>query len=556
MPLSRINKVIIIILLVINGMSLYGSNEEVVVRIKCDEAYPPFQYLDENGRPAGFDIDLIQALAVVMGMKTRIETAAWYEMVNDLQKNEADLIPGMYVRPDRLRNYEFSTPILVSFHSFFIRKDGRIKSYNDILTATDTINVIVYNSQILKDYLERLNKGIKLTYVEDNLQGLQLLASGKCDAMLLPKYVGWYLIDKNKLSNLKQVGLPVLPRDYVIAAKKGNSGLIMRINQGLSILQETGEYDRIYKKWFAKYETDNRFTIWFHIALAIFGIVVLVLVTIVLSNYLLRKQVSKQTVELNRKIDELARAHKLLEEEKERAVRTDRLKSAFLANMSHEIRTPMNAIIGFSELLADPDLTQKERDYYAGLVNINTGTLLNLINDIIDISKIEAHELTLRLEPIEPHNILTDMLPVFHNELHRKHKEQLVLSYEPASYSQDIFITVDPHRFRQIITNLVVNAVKFTTDGYISYGFLVPENQMVRFFVRDSGAGISKENQAVIFDRFRQLEQGRHFKQQGAGLGLSITKGLIELMGGKLWLESEVGKGSTFWFTLPVAQQQ
>jgi len=549
---SFINKIVIIVLLVISGLFLYASDDKTVVRIECDNAYPPFQFLDDEGRPAGFDIDLMKALALVMGMKTRIETSPWYEMINDLQNNEADLIPGMYVRPDRLRNYEFSTPILVSFHAFFVRKDGKVKSYNDILSASDTLRVIIYNSQVLKDYLEKLNKEIKLTYVEDEVLGLQLLSSGKCDAMLLPKRVGWYLVDKYKLSNLKQVGLPVLPRDYVMAAKKGNTEIIMKINQGLSILQETGEYDRIYKKWFGKYETDNKLTTWFRIALAIIGVVLLILIIIMLSNYLLRKQVNKQTVELNRKIDELAHAQDLLKEEKEKAVRTDRLKSAFLANMSHEIRTPMNAIIGFSELLADQDLTQNERDYYAGLININTGTLLNLINDIIDISKIEAHELTLRVEPIDPHNILTDMLPVFQNELHAKHKEQLVLSYEPASYTRDIIITVDPHRFRQIITNLVVNAVKFTTEGYISFGFLMPEDNMVKFFVRDSGSGISKENQTVIFDRFQQLEQGRQYRQQGAGLGLSITKGLIELMGGTLWLESEAGKGSTFWFTLPV----
>ncbi|PKP16942.1 MAG: hypothetical protein CVU06_13740, partial [Bacteroidetes bacterium HGW-Bacteroidetes-22] len=401
---SFINKIVIIVLLVISGLFLYASDDKTVVRIECDNAYPPFQFLDDEGRPAGFDIDLMKALALVMGMKTRIETSPWYEMINDLQNNEADLIPGMYVRPDRLRNYEFSTPILVSFHAFFVRKDGKVKSYNDILSASDTLRVIIYNSQVLKDYLEKLNKEIKLTYVEDNLQGLQLLSSGKCDAMLLPKRVGWYLVDKYKLSNLKQVGLPVLPRDYVMAAKKGNTEIIMKINQGLSILQETGEYDRIYKKWFGKYETDNKLTTWFRIALAIIGVVLLILIIIMLSNYLLRKQVNKQTVELNRKIDELAHAQDLLKEEKEKAVRTDRLKSAFLANMSHEIRTPMNAIIGFSELLADQDLTQNERDYYAGLININTGTLLNLINDIIDISKIEAHELTLRVEPIDPHN--------------------------------------------------------------------------------------------------------------------------------------------------------
>lgn len=523
-----------------------------VLRVTCDESYPPFQYVDQSGKPVGFDVDLVKSLGVVMGWDIEINTAPWYKMVSDLENNQADLIPGMYVKADRLTTYELSTPILVSFHSFFVRNNGRVRSYNDIITSSDKLSIILYNSQVLREYLEQLSPNIQMIYVENNLKGLQLLASGKGDAMLLPKHVGMFLVENNKLTNLKSVGLPVLPRDYVMAVKKGNTDLINEVNKGLAILQETGQYDEIYNKWFGSLERDQSLSKWLRITLVVVGVVLVLLIASVVYSRLLRRQVKRNTMELNLKIQELADAQEQLQEEKERAVRTDRLKSAFLANMSHEIRTPMNAIIGFSELLADPDITRSEREYYQSLVNVNSEVLLNLINDIIDISKIEARQLTLRIEPTDPSVLLSDMLPVFQHELKNKRKEHLILSYLPPEWNNEQLVLSDPHRLRQIITNLVVNAIKFTNEGFVSFGFLRAEGDAVKFFVRDSGYGIPPDKLETVFDRFHQLGQGKHDKQSGAGLGLSITSGLIELMGGKIWVESELGKGSTFWFSLPL----
>ncbi len=234
---------------------------------------------------------------------------------------------------------------------------------------------------------------------------------------------------------------------------------------------------------------------------------------------------------------------------KERAEEADRLKTSFLANMSHEIRTPMNAIIGFSDLLADPEITQEEKEEYITIVKNNGKHLLNIIDDIIDIAKIEAGQLNICLTQCPINDLLYELYTSFSRQIKLRKKLQVELILSTGKF-QNITILSDPFRLRQIFTNLLNNALKFIEEGTITFGFSIEMNQ-IQFFVKDTGIGIEKDKLNEIFDMFRQEDTSNTRKYGGTGLGLTISKNLVELLGGKMWVESEKGKGSEFYFSLP-----
>jgi len=241
--------------------------------------------------------------------------------------------------------------------------------------------------------------------------------------------------------------------------------------------------------------------------------------------------------------------HNKLIKAKEKAEESDKLKTAFLANMSHEIRTPMNTIIGFSEMLSRNDISEEQREKYFSLVSNSSESLLNLIDDILDISKIESGQLSIVKSKITPLLLMQELQVVFKKQL-KVEESKIKLVVNVDSDVEDIEIYNDIFRLKQVISNLITNAIKFTTKGKIEFGF-VRENKMLTFFVSDTGKGISKTRQKSIFKRFNQNVKDT---VKGTGLGLAISKQLIELMGGNLWLESDIKKGSTFFFTLPIEE--
>ncbi len=232
---------------------------------------------------------------------------------------------------------------------------------------------------------------------------------------------------------------------------------------------------------------------------------------------------------------------------KEKAEESDRLKSAFLANMSHEIRTPLNSIIGFSNLLGDGDFEIDQKQEFIHHI-INSGdTLLNIINDIMDISKIESGELTVKNVPVHAETLIEEIRGRFEPRIKEK---SLEIKIKLSGKEKDIFVYADPERLSQIFNNLIVNALKYTEQGSIQVGYET-FGDYILFHVSDTGVGIPKEYHSAIFERFRQVEASYKRKQGGNGLGLAISKKLVEIMGGKIWVESIMGKGSTFYFTIP-----
>jgi len=234
---------------------------------------------------------------------------------------------------------------------------------------------------------------------------------------------------------------------------------------------------------------------------------------------------------------------------KEKAEESDRLKSAFLANMSHEIRTPMNGILGFTGLLKEGWVEPKVQKQYLNIVEQNGERLLNLINDLIDVSKIEAGQVQINNSEIDVHEEIQSVCEFF---MHDAEKKGISLNALLPRNSKVKLIT-DKVKLHSIISNLVKNALKFTSKGSVFVGY-EPDGSFIRFFVKDSGPGIPDDKIDIVFRRFEQADQTLTKSYEGSGLGLPIARALTEKMGGKMWVESEVGKGSEFYFTLPVRE--
>ena len=239
---------------------------------------------------------------------------------------------------------------------------------------------------------------------------------------------------------------------------------------------------------------------------------------------------------------------------KERAEESDKLKSAFLANMSHEIRTPMNGILGFAELLKEPELTGEQQQNYIRIIEKSGIRMLNIINDLIDISKIEAGLMNVSINNSKINEQIEFIYNFFKPEVEGK---GMTLSYSNFLSDKDSIIETDGEKVYTILTNLVKNAIKYSDKGSIDFGYIfIPKTNNngidnLEFYVRDTGIGIPKNRQVAIFERFIQADISDKMARQGAGLGLSITKAYVEMLGGRIWVESEPGKGSVFYFTLP-----
>ncbi len=240
-----------------------------------------------------------------------------------------------------------------------------------------------------------------------------------------------------------------------------------------------------------------------------------------------------------------------LKRAKEKAEESDKLKTAFLANMSHEIRTPMNAIVGFSELLNDSDMDSQTRKGFIDLINQNSKLLLRLIEDIIDIAKIESDQLRIVKSTCQISQIFDDLKNNYSNFLKEKGIENIEFVVVKGIAGDNFSILSDPYRFKQIMNNLISNAIKFTKKGVVEIGYRSYDDDNVLFYVKDSGIGLPPNKAEVIFERFRQAEESSTKEYGGTGLGLTISKKLVELLGGSIWVESEVNKGSVFYFTLP-----
>lgn len=289
------------------------------------------------------------------------------------------------------------------------------------------------------------------------------------------------------------------------------------------------------------------------------SLILIFLLIFLVIGYAQKNQAKKELGEHKSKLEKLVqqRTRQLDNEISERKIaeESDKLKSAFLANMSHELRTPMNAIIAFTNFIKDRALSSEKREEYVNYITAAGESLLHLIDDIIDIAKIESKELTIHSTKCNITQLLNELHNIFTELKKKKNKNYIQLILDPYCLRNNVIINTDPYRLKQILSNLLENALKYTNKGSVEFGYVQKEQQL-EFYVKDTGIGIPEEKFEFIFERFSQIDQSVEKQFGGTGLGLAITRNLVRLLGGKIWIESIVDKGSTFYFTLPFKEIQ
>lgn len=259
------------------------------------------------------------------------------------------------------------------------------------------------------------------------------------------------------------------------------------------------------------------------------------------------KELIRQNEEYQRLNEEYKAANRELEKARKKAEESNRLKSAFLQNMSHEIRTPMNAIMGFSEFLNEPGLSEEERKKFTSVIQSSSKQLLSIVNDILTISAIETRQEKANIEAVQINDVTSELLSIFSEKANKKN---LSLELENGLPDIEAEVMTDRTKLTQILTNLLDNALKFTHEGGIRFGYKLKKDEL-RFFVKDTGIGVEAEYHDKIFERFRQARHNTGKMYGGTGLGLSISKGFAEILGGKMWMKARKEQGSAFFFTIP-----
>jgi signal transduction histidine kinase len=528
--------------------STFHINKTIIV--KGDYDYPPFEFINENGQPDGFNVKLFKRLADELGIKYKLELAPWHQVREELENGKIDALLGLMVSEERSKSIKFGIPHNVMNHAIFTREDQNISNLEQLRNK----EIIVQKKDLMHDFLKKTGLTDKIIAVENQHRALNLLSSGKHDAALLGNFQGAHLINKHNIKNVVIQNSKIEPKKYAMAVSKDNDELLWLLNMGLYQLKASGEYDEIYEKWFGVYEKKSflkRFQ--FPIIITISGLVFLIVIIIFLryrvkiTNQQLQKSYNEMVDLANNLKEEIKRREKIeidLVAAKEKAEESDQLKSAFLANMSHEIRTPMNSIMGFASLLPSED-SKDLMTQYARIIVQNSEQLVNIIDDIVLYSKLQTKLINLNNTSFKITDLFDDIYQSFQLPIYPK-EIKLSVKHDAAA---DLEFDTDYDKIRHVFTNLISNAYKYTDEGEIEFGCQHCEDDAI-FYVRDTGIGIPEKDVERIFDRFYRAHNAERKSQNGTGLGLSIVSELVELLNGKIWVESEEGKGSTFYFQI------
>jgi signal transduction histidine kinase/ActR/RegA family two-component response regulator len=507
------------------------------ITARGDWGYPPFEYLNESGKPDGFNIDILTRIAEIMDIDIRISLGPWEEVRRELEEGKIDLVTGMYKTKSRDQQIDFSIPHFKTSFGVFITEDSKIRSIDDL----EDKRILVQSGDLGHDYLVENDIGREIVTVKEWNSLLPSLLNDVADCAVMGMVQGMKILQDKGYNKIHVLSQPLLQRPYCIAVQEGDAELLALLNEGLNLLKTSGEYDKIYEKWFGVYEQSPLFT---HKIVKIMtgGILALAFIIffIMLWNYTLRKQVRKQTADLRMALEQLKQANSI--------------KNRFLAGVSHELRTPLHGIIGMSQLMEKTNLTSQQTELL-GMIQTASNQLFRVLSDLIDISRMDSGKLSLQESRFSLNSLITWLEPI----LMKKAEEKGLTFSMSISGNTDTVLISDKERIAQIIINLTDNAIKNTDSGKVDVKITYQQEgsgkkSMVDICVEDTGRGIPQKDQENIFAPFRQVASDSGGLSSGLGLGLSIVNSITELLGGSVEVLSTIGKGSSFKAHLPVRE--
>ncbi len=433
-------------------------------------------------------------------------------------------------------------------------QDSRIKGYreNYVYKLTSGEVVAVYQdvteqkrSELLQKILYHISDAVITT---DSLH--ELVERIRNELSKIIDVTNFYVALYNKKTDRLEMPFYQSEKDFITSAPAYKTLSKMVIESNRSMLVDEAMKENLAKAGRLVYQ-GYRSKVWLGVPLKIEGKVIGVVAVQDYNNEKAYSESDKEILEFVADQISVSIHRKKIEEDLREALRkaeeSDRLKSAFLANMSHEIRTPMNGILGFASLLKEPDLSGEEIRKYTDIIVQSGERMLNIINNLVDISKIEAGQVDINYNACDINEQIRYLHMFFYPEAEKKN---LKLNYTTGLTDDKAVIQTDSEKLYAILVNLIKNSLKYTHSGEVEFGYR-KKGKYLEFYVKDTGIGIPKNRQEAIFDRFVQADIDDKEVYEGAGLGLSITKAFVEMLGGKIWLESVVNQGSCFYFTIP-----
>ncbi|MPQ46493.1 transporter substrate-binding domain-containing protein [Marinifilum sp. N1E240] len=507
------------------------------IKIAVSTTFAPFQYLDKNNKSIGISVDILNQIEENINYQfDKIYFDNWSNILEAGKAGKVDAILEIQETMDRRKYFHFTHPFITLPHSILMRDDAED---HISLDEMENLKIGVVQNYAVHEHIKLLYPELKLVELADDLTCLRELYSKNIDAVITQQGYAIYLIHKEIIPNLKIVGDVGYDNILGIGSRKDWPILTRILDKGLAQITPK-EQNAIYNQYIPIQVRPfwQKAVFWIVLFSVMLG---LVLSTLVVSiwNKTLRKRVSLKTKELT--------------EAKNKAEESNQLKSSFLANMSHEIRTPLNAIQGFSELISSKDLDLTKKEKFANIINTNCQSLTHLIDEILDLSKIESGQIKLIDQKFELITSINEIISIQQQNI-PSHKK-IIIQFVNQLQSESFHLISDPFRFKQVLNNLIENGIKFTENGYIRIYASFNSNSEVIFCVEDSGIGIEESALNFIFDRFRKIEIDNTVLYRGSGLGLNICKKLLRLMDGQIWVKSTPGKGSAFYFTLPIKQE-
>ncbi len=539
-----------------------------VIIVGGDRDYPPYEFLDKNGQPAGYNVDLTRAIADVMGMKVEFRFGGWSEMRNALMDGTVGVLQGISFSEDRTRTLSFSPPHTIINHAIFARKGTPPVSSIEELRGKE---IIVFQDGIMHDYLRSLGFSSNLVMTETPADALRLLASGKHDYAVLAMLPGMYIIREHKLTNLVPVAKSISTQKYCYAVKKGNEELLARFNEGLAILKKTGQYQEIYDRWLGVLGPPKvawEKVIWY--GSMVLGPLLLILAGTVIWSRTLQKRVAQRTAELALEVAERKHALEELKHHQDKLIQADKMASLgiLVAGVAHEINNPNGLILLNMPILKEvyQDAEEVLEDRYRNQGDFTLGGLpysrmrdevphlleemqdgANRIKRIVEeLKDFARQDNSAATEPVDINAVVQAAVRLVDSSI-RSSTTRFEAQYAPSLP----LIPGNAQRIEQVVVNLILNACQALPDTERGIRLTTSYDQAARSVVLtlvDEGLGIAPEHIPRLTDPFFTTKR----ESGGTGLGLSVSATIVKEHDGSLTFESAPGNGTTVTLTLPV----
>ena len=499
----------------------------------------PYEFINKNGKPDGFNIDLIKAIGKVMDFDLKFQLKPWSQVKDSILYGNNFDISAMFYSEQREQMVDYSDPIIFSEDEIFITKNSKgINSIVDLMNK----RVSVEDGSFTEEYLLHNLPEINLVPVESEPDALLTVSENKCDAAVVEKINAESNIKRLGIENLKPTAYPIIPREYGFVVEKGNDSLLANINVGLQVIKKNGTYAQLFNKWINPPQPK---TVALKTIVSWGVIIILIILFITGLVYIwiksLKTLVLKRTHELNQEVLEHIKTENELKIQKEKAEESDRLKSEFLAQISHEIRTPLNVILSYVSLIEIEFKEYLKENSLEIIQSINEASqrLLRTVTSILDMSLLRVNNYNANFGIININEMLNFL---FHNfsRISKKKNIEINLNEEISN----AMINGDHYTTLKLFENIIDNSIKYTEKGNIDIKIGKTLGNKISIEIRDTGIGIAKDYLTRIFEPFTQESTGDTRKFDGNGLGLALVKKYAELNNYEIKIESEKGIGT------------